>query len=203
MQTRRMALGLLASAPAAAAFASPTERAAAFVRAAKRQIGVTTRYDHRYRQIAYPGGDVPRNTGVCADVVIRAARDAWNVDLQKLVHEDMQNDFAAYPKRWGLSQPDGNIDHRRVPNLETYWNRRGAQLWHASARSWGVDFHGRLLPGDILTWRTFPMGGPHVAIVAEGGAWPRILQNHGWGTREDLLLTAWLDAAEAHYRWLP
>lgn len=202
MHTRRMALGFLASAPAAA-LDSTAARADAFVRAARRQIGLTTGYDHGYRRIAYPGGDVPRNTGVCADVVVRAARDAWGADLQKLVHEDMLRSFDAYPKRWGLRQPDSNIDHRRVPNLETYWARQGARLWEASSRSWGFDFHGRLQRGDILTWRTFPAGGPHVAIVSEAGAWPCVVQNHGWGVHEDLLLMAWLDAAEGHYRWLP
>lgn len=180
-----------------------THTGEALAMAARRQIGVTTTYDHHYRPIAYPGGDVPRNTGVCADVVIRAVRDAWKLDLQKLVHEDMLRAFEAYPHRWGLRAPDANIDHRRVPNLETYLNRQGARLWHAAGRTWGFDFHGRLEPGDILTWRTFPMGGPHIAIVAEGGEWPRIIQNHGWGVREDLLLMAWIDAAEGHYRWQP
>ncbi len=189
--------------PALTASASPLRGGAALAAAALRQVGVTTSYDQHYRKIGYPGGDVPPSTGVCADVVIRAAREAWRMDLQRLVHEDMARAFKAYPKRWGLSQPDSNIDHRRVPNLETYWTRQGARLWHAGSHSWGFDFHGALLPGDILSWRTFPTGGPHVAIVTEGGRWPRIVQNHGWGVHEDLLALAWLDAAEAHYRWTP
>ncbi len=188
--------------PAVAARASP-HSGAALAAAALRQVGVTTSYDQHYRTIGYPYGDVPRSTGVCADVVIRAARDAWRLDLQQLVHQDMSRAFKAYPTRWGLSHPDSNIDHRRVPNLETYWTRQGARLWQAGSRSWGFDFHGALLPGDILTWRSFPTGGPHVAIVTRGGRWPRIVQNHGWGVHEDLLAVAWLDAAEAHYRWLP
>src|SRR5262249_17870421 len=138
---------------------------------------------------------------VCADVVIRAARDAWRIDLQRLVHEDMLRTFRAYPRRWGLKQPDGNIDHRRVPNLETYWTRQGARVWHG--RGWGVDFHGPPPPGDLLTWRAFLGGGPHVAIVATGGAWPRIIQNYGWGVHEELLIRQWLDTAEAHFRWIP
>lgn len=71
--------------------------------AARAQLGVTVGYDPRWTQIGYPGGDVPRSTGVCADVVIRAARDALGLDLQKLVHEDMVKNFAAYPARraWG------------------------------------------------------------------------------------------------------
>jgi len=136
-------------------------------------------------------------------VVIRAARDAWGLDLQRLVHEDMASAFAAYPHRWGLSAPDPNIDHRRVPNLETFWTRQGARLWEASSWQPGFEFHGALLPGDILTWRGFFTGGPHVGIVVEGGRWPRIVHNHGWGSREDLLLLEWMDAAHAHFRWLP
>jgi len=200
--TRRSVLGLLAAAPAFAARATPAS-GEALVAAARRQIGVTTGYDHGYHVIAYPGGDVPISTGVCADVVVRAARAAWGLDLQRLIHEDMGRAFAAYPKRWGLAHPDSNIDHRRVPNLETYWGRQGACRWRADSHSLGVDFHGGLQPGDLLTWRGFWTGGPHVAIVASGGDWPRIIHNDGWGVREDLLLGRWLDAAEGHYRWRP
>jgi len=84
---------------------------------ARRQIGVTRGYDGAYRKLAYPDGDAPMNTGVCADVVVRAARVAWGVDLQQLVHEDMASNFKAYPGRWGLTKPDANIDHRRRPIL--------------------------------------------------------------------------------------
>src|SRR5580698_4507355 len=203
---RRLALGLIAAAAAAGCStprqASPSGPAARFVAAARRQIGVTTSYDNGYHRIAYPGGDVPRTTGVCADVVIRAARDAWDVDLQRLVHDDMEADFAAYP-HGGETAPDPNIDQRRTLNLETYWTRHGARLWVASAPTSGVRFQGVLMPGDILTWRTFMNSGPHVAIVAAGGAIPRIIQNYGLGVHEDLLAQQWLDGAQAHYRWLP
>jgi uncharacterized protein YijF (DUF1287 family) len=208
MPTRRAIVSSLAAAPVLAASpafaAAPTpDSSAALVAAARRQIGVTTGYDHGYHRIGYPGGDIPRATGVCADVVVRAARDAWGADLQRLVHEDMTQAFAAYPHRWGLKAPDSNIDHRRVPNLETYWDRHGAQLWRARTRGFGMDFHSALKPGDILTWRTFLNGGPHVAIVSQVGWWPSIVQNFGWGVQEDLLLMQWLDKAEGHYRWRP
>ena len=88
--------------------------------AARRQLGITKTYDSGYTRIAYPGGDIPRRTGVCADVIVRAAREGAGLDLQKLIHEDMIKAFAAYPSRWGLKAPDPNIDHRRVPNMETY-----------------------------------------------------------------------------------
>jgi uncharacterized protein YijF (DUF1287 family) len=202
MPTRRTALSLIASLPAFAV-ARTVDPGVALALAACRQIGVTTGYDHEYHRIGYPGGDIPRSTGVCADVVVRAGRDAWGVDLQQLVHEDMSRDFAAYPKRWGLTAPDSNIDHRRVPNLETYWTRQGARLWHATSRTWGFAFPAPLAPGDILTWRTFMNGGPHVAIVTAGGVLPRIVQNFGWGVQEDPLAFAWLDGAEGHYRWRP
>jgi hypothetical protein len=201
--TRRSTLGLLAAASAAPAAAS--DLGGALVAAARRQIGVTTSYDHGYHVLRYPGGDLSRSTGVCSDVVVRAARDAWGVDLQRLVHQDMQRAFAVYPRRWGLAAPDSNIDHRRVPNLETYWTRAGARLWQTTSGGWGsgYDFHGALRAGDILTWRTFLNGGPHVAIVSDVGSWPRIIQNHGWGVREDWLVQQWLDTAWAHFRWLP
>ena len=146
---------------------------------------------------------MPRSTGVCADVIVRAARDAWGVDLQQLVHEDMARNFAAYPQRWGLSGPDSNIDHRRVPNLEAYFTRQRAALWRATGWTWGMGFVGELRPGDLLTWRSFPSGGPHIAIVSRGGAWPLIIQNHGWGVRENWLARQWLDAANGHFRWVP
>lgn len=203
--TRRAALASFAAACAlpADAAAPPGAR---LVAAARRQIGVTTSYDHGYHVMRYPGGDISRSTGVCCDVVVRAARDAWGVDLQRLVHEDMLRAFAAYPRRWGMAAPDSNIDHRRVPNLETYWTRAGARLWQA-APGWsvgtGFDFHGPLQVGDILTWRTFLNGGPHVAIVSDVRGWPHVIQNHGWGVREDFLAQQWLDAPWAHFRWLP
>ncbi len=180
--------------------ATPGERLAA---AARRQVGVTPGYDPAYRKLAYPGGDVPRRTGVCADVVVRAVRDAWGLDLQQLIHEDMAGDFAAYPTTWGLKRPDANIDHRRVPNLETFWRRQGAKLWEADGWRLGVDFSGALRPGDLLTWRTLPGGRPHVAIVVAGGLWPRIVQNNGGGTREEPLALMAIHAAHGHYRWGP
>src|SRR5947209_5162498 len=88
------------------------------------QIGKTTNYDPSYQKIDYPNGDVPIETGVCSDVIVRAFRNGA-IDLQKDVHDDMKSNFSAYPTRWGLSGTDGNIDHRRVPNLETYFERKG------------------------------------------------------------------------------
>ena len=89
---------------------------------ARQQIGSTLFYDPAYMQLTYPGGDVPQERGVCSDVVIRALR-SQKVDLQKLVHEDMAKNFAEYPQKWQLKRPDSNIDHRRVPNLETWFTR--------------------------------------------------------------------------------
>lgn len=202
MPTRRAVLTLLAAAPTMA-LAGQRFDPADLVRAARRQVGTTTGYDGAYQTLRYPGGDVPRTTGVCADVIVRAARDAWGLDLQRLIHEDMSRHFAAYPHLWGLTAPDANIDHRRVPNLETYWARQGAQVWRARSHVWGFAFPGPLQPGDLLTWRTLPRGGPHVAIVVEGGRFPQIVQNNGGGTREELLLSMFPHAATALFRWRP
>ncbi len=84
-------------------------------------------YDGSYRKIGYPMGDVPDTVGVCTDLVVRAYR-AVGIDLQKLVHEDMVRHFAEYPRAWGLNAPDSNIDHRRVPNLATFFERHGDVL---------------------------------------------------------------------------
>ena len=126
MLTRRL---LIAS---SLCFAAVPARAAAWTMklaaAAEAQIGKTVLYDPAYVRLAYPGGDVPMERGVCTDVVIRAYRDGLGIDLQKRVHEDMRAHFAAYPRQWGLAQPDSNIDHRRVPNLQTYFKRKGAAM---------------------------------------------------------------------------
>lgn len=159
---------------------------------ARRQIGVTVEYDSAYVRLAYPGGDVPEERGVCTDVVIRALR-LLNFDLQKEVHEDMKRHFAAYPKYWGLKRPDRNIDHRRVPNLQTFFKRRG----------WGQPVTGNVAdykPGDLVTCL---VGGslPHIMIVSdrksEDGT-PLVIHNIGAGTEEeDCLFTFPLTG---HYR---
>lgn len=130
---RRVLLGgiaatLIATCRFARAASTNGQRLAA---AARTQVGVTRGYDPGWTHLSYPGGDVPRSTGVCADVVIRAARDGLSLDLQKLVHEDMLKNFEAYPARktWGSRGADASIDHRRVLNLEAYWTRAGARLW--------------------------------------------------------------------------
>ena len=107
--------------------ARPQAAGVALVRAARQQIGVTLIYDGSYRRIAYPGGDIAADRGVCTDVIVRAYR-AFGIDLQKLVHEDMTRAWSHYAKRWGLTQPDRNIDHRRVPNLATFFARHGESL---------------------------------------------------------------------------
>ena len=117
-------------------------------------------YDGRYIKIAYPMGDVPDSIGVCTDVVIRSYRQL-GIDLQQLVHEDMRQHFSEYPnqRRWGLSKPDPNIDHRRVPNLRVFFSRHGASL--PVTRN-PEDYQ----PGDLVTWKLNEKMG-HIGIVAE------------------------------------
>ena len=102
--------------------------AATLVNAARAQVGVTTIYDPAYVELPFPGGDIPRERGVCTDVIIRAYRDAFGLDLQALVNTDMRTAFADYPRRWGLTGPNANIDHRRVGNLQVFLRRNGAAL---------------------------------------------------------------------------
>jgi uncharacterized protein YijF (DUF1287 family) len=170
--------------------------------AARAQLGVTTGYDPNYSKLSYPGGDVPRSTGVCADVVIRAARDGLGLDLQKLVHEDMVKAFNAYPARkvWGSREPDTNIDHRRVLNLETYWTRDGARLWVAVASTSGDGFPKHIEVGDILTW-LLDARLPHVGIVVSAGLQTRVVHNIGRGVEESPLAAFAPHRAAGHYRW--
>ncbi|MDJ0645713.1 MAG: DUF1287 domain-containing protein [Flavobacteriaceae bacterium] len=113
-------------------------------------------YDPSYFSINYPNGDVPSDKGVCTDVVIRAYRKL-GVDLQKEVHEDMKSNFSAYPKLWGLKNTDKNIDHRRVPNLMTYFKRKGASKPITKNPN-------NYLPGDVVAWR-LNSGLTHIGIV--------------------------------------
>lgn len=116
----------------------------------------TVIYDPSYYTISYPNGDIPAGRGVCSDVVIRAYR-RLGIDLQKEVHEDMKANFRLYPKNWGLSKPDKNIDHRRVPNLMTFFKRHG--LTKPITKNPG-DY----LPGDIVCW-DLGEGVTHIGLV--------------------------------------
>lgn len=138
------------------------------------------KYDPAYRVIPYPGGDVPDNRGVCTDVVIRSYR-AVGIDLQRLVHEDMAAHFSAYPDNWGAARPDRNIDHRRVPNLQTFFTRMGGAL--PVTRN-AADY----LPGDLVTWMVDGRL-PHIGIVVNrrtrDGREPMIVHNIGNGVELD------------------
>ena len=113
-------------------------------------------YDPKYVSIPYPNGDVPKNTGVCTDVVIRSYRKL-GIDLQKEVHEDMNKNFSLYPKTWGLQKTDTNIDHRRVPNLQVFFTRKGKNLGVSDKAS---DYK----TGDLVTWMINDKL-PHIGIV--------------------------------------
>jgi uncharacterized protein len=152
------------------------------------------RYDPSYFQLSYPNGDVPPDKGVCTDVVIRAYRKL-GIDLQKEVHEDMKSNFSKYPKNWGLSQPDKNIDHRRVPNLMVFFTRKGTTK---PTLPNSKDF----LPGDIVCWN---LGGAvtHIGIVvkkkSQDGQRHLIVHNIGNGqVIEDCLFTFKIIG---HYRY--
>lgn len=185
-----IAFGLAASAPAAATPRTASPRAAALIAAARRQIGVTRAYDPAYSVLAFPNGDVPRGRGVCTDVVIRAYRDALSLDLQSEVHRDMARTFSAYPRRWGLRRPDRNIDHRRVPNLEVFWDRAGARL---PLGGWQ--------PGDVFSSLVGERL-PHTGVISDrlsplGN--PMVIHNIGRGTQEEDILAA--GRMTGRFRW--
>jgi len=158
------------------------------------QIGVTLAYDPSYARIAFPGGDVPLSRGVCSDVVIRAYRRA-GIDLQALVNQDMRRDFSAYPKIWHMSHPDPNIDHRRVPNLATFFRRHGQSL---AVTAVAGDYHA----GDVVTFQ-LSNGLAHIGLVSdrvqEGR--PLIIHNIGEGAQLEDVLFAF--KITGHYRYLP
>lgn len=153
------------------------------IMAARQQIGITLSYDPAYVSLDYPNGDVPRARGVCTDVLVRAYRDAFGFDLQSAVHTDWAAAFSAYPKIWGLTRPDRHIDHRRVPNLETYFRRQGAELPVPADRvGWQA--------GDICTMR---LNGSlaHIGIVSDtvtSAGHRHVIHNIGAGTAQDDIL---------------
>lgn len=156
---------------------------------ARSQIGKTLYYDPAYSKLPYPMGDVPMIKGVCTDVIIRALR-LQNIDLQQLIHEDMAKNFKAYPQKWGLKSTDRNIDHRRVPNIATYFKRQGYQIKHAQYQA-----------GDIVTW-DLGKGLVHIGIVSDRKSpiknTPLIIHNIGRGTQEDNMLYSY--NITGHYR---
>ena len=160
--------------------AGPTPQSTNVVTAARSQIGKTVRYDPAYRKLDYPSGDVPIESGVCTDVVIRALRTGPAIDLQQRVHEDMKLNFAKYPTKWGLKKPDPNIDHRRVPNLQTYFKRSG---WEIEPKDGVRTFEA----GDLVTC-IVPPNLPHIMIVSDRSSTAgrrMVLHNIGRGTQEE------------------
>lgn len=133
-------------------------------------------YDAAYTCIAYPNGDVAPDKGVCSDVIIRAYRKL-GIDLQLKVHEDMVAHFNCYPNIWGLSKPDKNIDHRRVPNLMTFFSRYGVKK---PITNHPEDYQ----PGDIVCWN-LGSGITHIGIVSDiksnDGSQYQIIHNIGYG----------------------
>lgn len=158
-----------------------------FIQGAKDQLGVTLSYNPAYQKIAYPKGDVPVREGVCTDVIIRAFR-AINVDLQHLVHEDMKLHGKEYPKKWGNHKPDTNIDHRRVPNLMTYFTR------HSMKRA-NTDYQ----PGDMVVW-DLGRGILHIGILSDKKKGDRFLVIHNicCGVQEEDILVRF--NVVGHYR---
>jgi len=173
---------------------SNTEFTRKLVAAAVDRSRVHVRYVPEYIRIGYPGGDVPADTGVCTDEIIRIYR-AVGIDLQKEVHEDMTRHFAVYPTIWNRTGPDSNIDHRRVPNLIVFFTRNGESLPRSmSARDY--------VPGDIVTW---DLGGgvTHIGMVVDRKL-PlhhryEILHNIGRGPQIEDVLFDW--KITGHFRY--
>jgi uncharacterized protein YijF (DUF1287 family) len=164
------------------------------VAAAVERTHHSVRYVSEYVRIGYPGGDVPPDTGVCTDEIIRSYR-AVGVDLQKEVHEDMVQNFAAYPHNWGRIHPDSNIDHRRVPNLMVFFEHKGETL---PTTTRAEDY----APGDLVTW-DLGRGVPHIGIVVDQkSSWSgryMVVHNIGQGPKMEDVLFSW--KITGHYRY--
>lgn len=194
MATRRFLVAVLLVA-SASAHANSSSFAADLVKAARQRTTHHEIYDGSYRTIAYPLGDVPSDRGVCTDLVIRAYR-RLKVDLQVRIHEDMARHFAAYPTTWRLNQPDRNIDHRRVPNMQAFFGRAGAALPVSQVRK---DY----VAGDLVSWM-LPGNLPHIGVVSDrlvkGTDRPQVIHNIGRGPVEDDILFAY--RITGHFRYL-
>lgn len=170
----------------------------AFVDAAKDQIGKTISYNPAYQKIPYPKGDVNIHEGVCTDVIIRAFRKAFGIDLQKLVYLDKKRNWTRYPNPWNSSKGDTNIDHRRVPNLMYFFKTHGMQT-HDKA----------YVPGDIVVWN-LDGGILHIGILSDpntslfqsllnlGSGTPLVVHNISCGVQEEDILDHY--KIVAHYR---
>lgn len=158
------------------------------------QTTYTHSYDPAYVKLEYPNGDVPKETGVCADVIVRAFRGG-GIDLQKELHEDMTRSFKKYPQKWRARKPDKNIDHRRVPNLMTWFDRQGKSLPMTQEQQ---DYQ----PGDVVAWE-LDSGLLHIGMVSkvkvEGAERYAVVHNIGIGARLEDVLFAW--KIIGHYRY--
>ncbi len=163
----------------------------AIARAAEEQVGVTLRYVAAYERLAYPGGDVPMERGVCCDVIVRAFRKI-GVDLQKEIYEDKKGSIDAYPNFWSVKIADRNIDHRRVPNLMMYFKRKGKSI------ALDAEYNS----GDVVAW-LLPSGLYHIGIVSddvvEGEKRNYMIHNIGSGTKKEDVLKQY--KIIGHYRW--
>ena len=164
------------------------------ISAAEERTSHTVVYDGTYQSLTYPGGDVANNRGVCTDVIIRTYR-TLGIDLQKEVHEDMSANFEAYPALWQLSRPDPNIDHRRVPNLQRFFEREGSSI---PVTAEAADYR----PGDLVTWM-LPGNLPHIGIVGHRESRDEkrylIIHNVGRGPRQEDVLFSY--PITGHYRY--
>lgn len=190
-------LAAVASTPTPVARALPANvspQLRQLIDAAIEQSKVTTGYDPSWVRIDYPNGDVPSNTGVCSDVIVRAFRQT-GIDLQKEVHDDMTRAWSEYPRKWGARGTDTNIDHRRVLNLTTWFDRHGKSLPVTDDRA---DY----LLGDVVAWE-LSEGVQHIGILtnlsSESNRNYLIVHNIGAGARVEDVLLAW--KIIGHYRY--
>jgi uncharacterized protein YijF (DUF1287 family) len=164
-----------------------TQVADQIVAGAKEQVREAAVYTPGYFRIDYPNGDLPRDRGVCTDVIVRALRKA-SLDLQQLIHEDMSRAFEKYPNEWNLKKPDPNIDHRRVANQMCFFRRHGRIVTNETSGGLRAEWQ----PGDVVCWK-LDHGPLHCGIVSDtrnAAGLPLVIHNLGTCREEDCL-TRW------------
>ena len=171
-----------------------------FINAALDRTNHDITYDGRYFNIDYPNGDIPSNLGVCTDVIIRSYR-AIGVDLQKLIHEDMSQNFNDYPIKIHWPQQnsaDSNIDHRRVPNLQTFFSRFGDEISITNNKE-------TYEPGDIVTWDLKGSSPWHIGIITHHKSYitGNLLVVHNIGSGPIISDMLFKFPITGHYRYVP
>ncbi|WP_035294999.1 DUF1287 domain-containing protein [Clostridium sp. KNHs214] len=163
------------------------------VNAAREEAKNKTKYKSAY----YVGGYPPKGEGVCTDVIWRAFNGA-GIDLKQMVDKDIQDYLKDYPRV--KNAPDPNIDFRRVPNLNVFFQRHALSLTK-EVKPFNIDNLRQWQPGDIVV---FLEPYEHIGIISnkrgKDGV-PYIIHNSNPHASEVRNFNLWRAKVAGHYRW--